>query len=299
VGGGTIKRVLITGANKGIGLATVAATLDRYPDVSVMLGSRDAERGREAVDKLCGEQPEWVSRLDLLQLDVASQRSVTAARDAVIERYGSEPAPLYGLVNNAGIGLGSGDMESVLDVNFWGVKRMCDAFVPLIEPSGRIVNVASASGPNFVSQCTTQRQEFFKDAGIEWRELESFIKDVLNLQSDSQDADSLGLGTINAYGFSKACVNLYTLLLARENPHLYINSCTPGYIETDLTRPTAEYRGISPADMGMKQPVHGTVAILSLLFGKPQGSGHYYGSDALRSPLDRYRAPGDPEYKGG
>ncbi|NND66872.1 MAG: SDR family oxidoreductase, partial [Halioglobus sp.] len=43
---------------------------------------------------------------------------------------------------------------------------------------------------------------------------------------------------------------------------------------------------------------HGTVAILHLLFGKPHGSGDYYGSDAKRSPLDRYRAPGSPEYHG-
>lgn len=27
-----------------------------------------------------------------------------------------------------------------------------------------------------------------------------------------------------------------------------------------------------------------------------EARGHYYGSDAKRSPLDRYRAPGDPEY---
>jgi len=27
-------------------------------------------------------------------------------------------------------------------------------------------------------------------------------------------------------------------------------------------------------------------------------SSRYYGSDGLRSPLDRYRSPGDPEYTG-
>jgi len=32
------------------------------------------------------------------------------------------------------------------------------------------------------------------------------------------------------------------------------------------------------------------------LMGDPIGSGHYYGSDCVRSPLDRYRAPGDPPY---
>jgi len=28
------------------------------------------------------------------------------------------------------------------------------------------------------------------------------------------------------------------------------------------------------------------------------GTGRYYGSDGLRSPLDRYRAPGSPEFEG-
>lgn len=41
------------------------------------------------------------------------------------------------------------------------------------------------------------------------------------------------------------------------------------------------------------------VAPLYLLMGDPPfpgGNGRYYGSDAVRSPLDRYRGPGDPPY---
>ena len=34
------------------------------------------------------------------------------------------------------------------------------------------------------------------------------------------------------------------------------------------------------------------------LTGELKGNGWYYGSDALRSPIDRYRAPGDPPYEG-
>ena len=118
----------------------------------------------------------------------------------------------------------------------------------------------------------------------------------MTAQDKPEQFSALGLGEANAYGFSKACVNLYTLMLARQNPQLCINACTPGYIETDLTRPQAIKRGVSPADLGMKSPLHGTAATLFLLFGAPHGSGHYYGSDARRSPLDRYRAPGSPEY---
>jgi NAD(P)-dependent dehydrogenase (short-subunit alcohol dehydrogenase family) len=107
-----------------------------------------------------------------------------------------------------------------------------------------------------------------------------------------------GLGDGSPYGLSKACANTYTLLLAREHPNLQINACTPGFIATDMTRYYAESEGKSPAELGMKTPAEGARTPLHLLFGKLQGTGHYYGSDAKRSPLDRYRAPGSPEYIG-
>ena len=48
----------------------------------------------------------------------------------------------------------------------------------------------------------------------------------------------------------------------------------------------------------MKPPTEGTRAPMHLLFGALEGNGRYYGSDARRSPLDRYRSPADPEYVG-
>jgi NAD(P)-dependent dehydrogenase (short-subunit alcohol dehydrogenase family) len=231
-------------------------------------------------------------------IDVANPGSVLAARDQLLNHYGSETAPLYGLVNNAGIGLGSSDFDSVVDVNTLGVQRVCEAFMPLMEASGRVVNVSSASGPKYVSQCSPQRQQFFRGPNVKWPDVENLIKQAQQACDKPERCKALGLGDLNAYGFSKACVSLYTMALAQQYPQLQINACTPGYIETDLTRPQAKKHGVAPAEMGMKPPAHGTIAILHLLFGHPQGSGHYYGSDAKRSPLDRYRAPGGPEYTG-
>jgi carbonyl reductase 1 len=39
-----------------------------------------------------------------------------------------------------------------------------------------------------------------------------------------------------AYGFSKAVLNAYSRWLAKEHPSLVVNSCTPGFIATDLTK---------------------------------------------------------------
>jgi carbonyl reductase 1 len=291
-------RVLVTGANKGIGRATVAAILERRDDAFVLLGSRSEARGREARDALVADHPAWAERVETLAIDVADDASVSAAADRVATRFGRDPGTLYGLVNNAGIGLGSADMRTVLNVNAYGPRRVVDAFVPLVDPNGRIVNVSSASGPMFVSACRDERKRTLTSPDVSWADIEALMNECLELAAAGGDFKSAGLGTGDAYGLSKACLNAYTIALARAHPSLTINACTPGYIATDLTLPRAQARNVDPASMGMKSPAEGTRATLHLLFGDPGGSGWFFGSDAVRSPLHRYRSPGDPPFTG-
>jgi NAD(P)-dependent dehydrogenase (short-subunit alcohol dehydrogenase family) len=273
-----MKSVLVTGANKGIGLAVVEAILREQAQYRVILGSRDSQRGESAGESLLALDPGWSDRLEVLELDVASDQSVTEAKAIIAAGSGDNSPALYGLVNNAGRGTGS--TAEVLNVNVYGIRRMCEAFAPVMEPGGRIVNVTSASGPNFVARCDAQGQDFFRDADMTWDRLEQFMREC-------GDSDS-------PYGLSKACANSYTMYLAKCYPQLVVNACTPGFIDTDLG--SDFLGGRTPAEAGMKTPADGARVIMSLLFDQPKGSGHYYGSDALRSPLDHYRAPGSPEY---
>jgi NAD(P)-dependent dehydrogenase (short-subunit alcohol dehydrogenase family) len=292
-----MRRILVTGANKGIGLAITIAILEREADTTVVLGSRSLERGQAAVASILEVHPDWSSRLMVQELDVCSDQSVLNAAAEVKARSSDEAAPLYGIVNNAGIMMGAGGLRSVLEVNVLGIKRVCDAFLPLLNPShGRIVNITSASGPNFVADCSPQRQAFFTDKNIKWSSLQAFMEECLGAESGG--LTTLGLASDQEYGLSKACANCYTMVLARNNPNLRINACTPGWIETDMTRPMAGSSGKSPAELGMSPPSEGTRSALFLLFGEPEGNGRYYGSDAVRSPLDRYRAPGSPPFLG-
>ena len=73
------RRVLITGANKGIGLAIVTAVLEAGNDTFVVLGARSKERGQAARDQLVADDPARAERIDVVQLDVADDASVTAA----------------------------------------------------------------------------------------------------------------------------------------------------------------------------------------------------------------------------
>ncbi len=293
-----MRRILVTGANKGIGLALVAKILEHEADTYVLLGSRNKARGEEALRGLVEAHADWAPRVEVLEIDVSKDASVASAAEQVAAKFGRESAPLYGVVNNAGIGLGSMSLKEVLEVNTYGIHRVCEAFMPLVEPKGgRIVNQTSASGPMFVAKCDAEMQALFTNPELEWSQLAALMEDCLALEGAEAFA-AKGLADGAPYGLSKACGNAYTLLLAREHPSLKVNACTPGFIETDLTRVYAESSGRSPAEMGMKQADEGCDAALHLLFGEPLGSGHYYGSDAKRSPLDRYRAPGSAPYEG-
>ncbi len=294
-----MKRILITGANKGIGLATVAKLLDSYDETFLLLGSRDSKKGQEALNSLVESQPEWRDRLDLIQIDVGQDVSVKSAAEEVATKFGRTPSPLYAIVNNAGIGNSMLGLNKILQVNTNGPKRVCDAFLPLLDPSiGRVVNVTSASGPTYLAGCSEEVKKILTSPEVSWTEIEEFMAECLKLNREPEQTTDQGSGIDSAYGVSKACANAYTIYLARENPKLTINACTPGFIETDLTRPMAEANSKTPAEMGMKSPEEGASASIFLLMGNPSGNGHYYGSDCVRSPFDRYRSPGDPPYTG-
>ena len=293
-----MKRVIISGANRGIGLALVEHVLGAADDHAVWLGARSPERGQAAVDGLRAKNAAWAERLEVLALDVADGASVEAAATTVRAVLG-EGETLYGLVNNAGIGYPDSALRDTLEVNIYGTKRVTDAFLPLMQPSGgRIVNITSASGPNFVEKCSSEQQQILTSPDVTWEQIETLLQQCLGAKGNAGEFARLGLGDGSSYGISKACGNAYTLSLAREYPELVINACTPGFIETELTRPIAERYGKTPAEMGMKSPEEGTVSAMHLLFGDVTQSGHYYGSDALRSPMHCYRSPGTPAYTG-
>ena len=136
-----VRRILITGANKGIGLALTRRCLLDHTDTHVILGVRSLERGRLAVAVLAAEQPSWTSRLTLLQIDVASEASVSAAAARFCEMMqGCGAEPLYAICNNAGIA--GGTLEDILTTNTMGPRRVDAAFLPLLDrQAGRIVMV--------------------------------------------------------------------------------------------------------------------------------------------------------------
>ena len=177
--------------------------------------------------------------------------------------------------------------------------NMNSEFVGMI--SDRIVNVSSAAGPTFVAKCGKEKQKILVKPKS-WDQVEALIHEVDTLLDLPQDQAAEALEKAGyppmyssfAYGFSKACVNAHTRLFAAQHPQLKINAVTPGWIETGMTSIFID-KGKTGKDMGMKTPLDGA-KIPVMLMMELVPTGVYFGSDGKKSPWDRYRGPGDPEY---
>ena len=130
----------------------------------------------------------------------------------------------------------------------------------------------------FVKHCSQDIQTFFATPSITWRQLEQkiiqpflsvFEDQSLDSQQKSAALTSAGLceGGMGAYGMSKAVVNAYTVELSKRFPNLLINCCSPGFLETDFSRPWADKFKTTPKEMGMLPASAGSVCATYLMMG--------------------------------
>lgn len=186
----------ITGANKGLGYETARRLIDQGH--TVILGARDAERGRNAAAALGAR---------FVRIDVTDVESVASAAADVQRQEGVIDV----LINNAGIPgphssieeLTAEDVQSVLDVNVLGIVRTTTAFLPLLRHSTDpvIVNVSSGMG-SFAATHDPSRVE------------SSVIAP--------------------AYTASKSAVTMLTTQYAKGLSDIRINAADPGYTATEF-----------------------------------------------------------------
>ncbi len=187
-----MKNVVITGATRGLGLA-IAEELRRVGGYCLICIGR--KRNAE-FDIFQEQDPEYT---DYVEYDLADLDGIPKLVTGITKEIG----PIYGLVNNAGIGLDgllatqhNSEISKVLRVNLEApillTKYVCRGM--LTKREGRIINVSSIVA-------------------------------------------STGFNGLAAYAASKAGLEGFTRSLSRElgRAKITVNCLAPGYMETDMT----------------------------------------------------------------
>lgn len=136
------KRILVTGVSAGLGVET-ARTLSAH-GAWVVGAARDLRKAREATEPVRAGAVDG-GGLELVELDLASLKSVRACADAL-----ARAGKAFDLViANAGVmappkGTTADGFETQFGTNHLGHFVLVNRIAPLMRPGSRLVNVASA-----------------------------------------------------------------------------------------------------------------------------------------------------------
>jgi NAD(P)-dependent dehydrogenase (short-subunit alcohol dehydrogenase family) len=94
----SLKTVLVTGGNGGIGYETVKAFYESEKTYRILMGSRSMDKAKAAIEQLHAECPSATNIVEAVELDIANDESIEKAYTKVQSDVGY----LDALVNNAG-----------------------------------------------------------------------------------------------------------------------------------------------------------------------------------------------------
>jgi NAD(P)-dependent dehydrogenase (short-subunit alcohol dehydrogenase family) len=137
--------ILITGASTGLGREMALFLAER--GFAVYATMRDASDA----GSLLNDPRSSKGKLKVLPLDVTDTISIQRAVETIVAEAGG----IYGVINNAGIGLrgyfedlDSQDIRKMFDANLFGVMEVTRAVLPHMRPAkrGRILLISSVGG---------------------------------------------------------------------------------------------------------------------------------------------------------
>lgn len=198
------RRVLVTGVSAGLGVETARVLVEH--GATVVGTARDLSKAKRALDAAMGPA---ASKVELVEADLASLRSVRKAADEIL----AKKQPFDVIIANAGVmacpqGKTADGFETQFGTNHLGHFVLVNKLVPLLKSGSRIVTLSSAG--HQISDVNIE------DPNFERTEYQPFL----------------------GYGRSKTANILYAVALDKrlKGRGIRATSLHPGGIQTELGR---------------------------------------------------------------
>jgi len=236
------KIAVVTGGNKGIGLAIIKELATKVKGV-VYLTARSEERGVAAVNELKTQG----IQAKFHQLDITDKTSLEKFRDYIVSNHGGIDI----LVNNAGIAFKHAATEPMhiqaeitLKTNYFGTKQTCEVLFPILNEGARVVNVSSSCG--FLPRVNgsepnagiLRKKLASSDSSLSYEDLDNIMESYVKSTKDGTYQEK-GWGS-STYVASKVGLSTLSRIQQRElakdeRKDIVVNHVHPGYVDTDMS----------------------------------------------------------------
>ncbi|MBM3404236.1 MAG: SDR family oxidoreductase [Bacteroidetes bacterium] len=226
-----MKTILVTGANRGIGLEICRQLADAGHDI--IRGCRDLRKIPSAEN----------ANMHNLQLDVTREESMKQALYEISKRYDR----LDTLINNAGINgfrptdspVGLQHARTIVERLLPGSRKLIRVMVPVLKKTGLISSIDGAAFASLDEVRYIMETNFYGA----WRMIQVFLP-LLKKSSDGRIINiSSGMGELKSlkglypgYSLSKAALNALTIMFSNElkETGIKVNAMCPGWVRTDM-----------------------------------------------------------------
>ena len=235
----TRKIILVTGANRGLGLAIIEGLLEKKSKLRIILTARNDELGQSVFNSLCEKYPEEKEKEQLYyhQLDITNEESI----NEIIEFIKKTFKKIDYIINNAGVSSkGTEFSPAVFDftfsVNVYGTLNFTEKIISagILNKQGKIIFIGGKSG-NVSKLKNDSLINHFKTA--------KNADDLFKIGEKFKDAITEGTSDDdgwykNTYGVSKMIVNTYARVLTKKREitreAISVFSCHPGWLKTEM-----------------------------------------------------------------
>jgi len=236
------KVAVVTGASRGIGYATVKELCNRLGSANIYCTTRgDTEHLNTIMRQELGDKG---SMVEFHQMEATDIVSIVRLRNKIFTKHGQIDL----LINNAGMFFYPShdptehfcQVEKTLQINYWGLKNICNAFLPMLSDQARIVNLSSNLGHLSLIPGSDVKQKL-GNPQLSEKQLDSLVLQYQNHCTEFND-DFQAVGWPRcAYTVSKVALNAYTRILQRkleEKGHegVVVNSIHPGSRHSKITQ---------------------------------------------------------------